>query len=73
MTQISFNLQDRSHPLNAVINPEAKLMPHPNDPQSLLCWSEIFITRLRNLFICLKRAVIVLSNEAAKLINYECA
>lgn len=26
MTQIYFNLQDASHPLNAVINPEAKLM-----------------------------------------------
>lgn len=73
MTHISFNLHDASHPLNAVIIPEAKLMPHPNDPWSLLCRSQIFTIRLRNIFICLKQAVIVLSNEAAKVINYECA
>lgn len=73
MTQISFNLQDASHPLNAVINPEGKLKPHPNDLQPLLRRSQIFTIRSRSLFICLKLAVTVLSNEAAKLINYECA
>lgn len=31
MTQISFDLQDASHSLAAVINPEAKLMLDPND------------------------------------------